>query len=160
MPTSPGVRQFINIDKARLAGFEAVWLQKLPAHLNHRLSIAYTNGKNIDTDEALPEIPPMDLRYAINGSYIKNKLQPELVVRHVWKQDRIAESFGETKTPSFSLLDLSVNYMINSHFEVNAAVNNLLDETYYEHLTRSVKGSNQAINAPGRNMILTLVAKL
>ncbi len=160
MPSSPGMRQFTNIDQAQLMGFEAVWLQQLPAKLQHRLSLAYTYGKNKDTDEALPEIAPMDMRYKLSGNYLNNQLRPEISFRHVLKQDRIAQSFGETATPSFSLVDVSLNYRINKHLEVNAAVNNLLDETYYEHLTRSVKGTSNAINAPGRSMIFTLVARL
>ncbi len=160
MPGSPGVRQFINIDNARLAGFEAVWLQKLPARLRHRFSIAYTYGKNDDTDEALPEIPPLDLRYLLGGHYFNNKLSPEVSIRHVLEQNRIARSFGETRTPSFTVLDLSLNYSVNQHLELSASVNNLFDESYYEHLTRSVKGTDQAIYAPGQSFLFTLVAKL
>ena len=160
LPSSPGVRQFINIDQAQQIGFEASWLQKLPAHLQHRLSIAYTYAKNSDTGEALPEIPPLDIRYRLSGRYFRQKLHPELILRHVMQQTRIAESYGETSTPAFSLLDVSLNYEINKHLEVNAAVNNVFNETYYEHLSRSVKGTKNAINAPGRNIIITLVAKL
>ncbi len=159
MPSSPGVRQFINIDQAQLTGFEAVWLQQLPGRLQHRLSIAYTYGKNKDTNEALPEIAPMDIRYQLSGNYFDNRFRPEISFRHVWKQERIAESFGETTTPAFSLVDVSLNYRISKHLEANVAVNNLLDESYYEHLTRSVKGTNKAIYAPGRSAIFTLVGR-
>ncbi|MBK3516571.1 TonB-dependent receptor [Carboxylicivirga marina] len=102
----------------------------------------------------------MDFRYLLSGHYLNGKLRPELNLRHVLMQDRIAESFGETATPAFSLVDVSLNYAFNRHLELNFAANNLLDETYYEHLTRSVKGTSDAINAPGRNIIFTLVAKL
>jgi len=160
MPSSPGVRQFINIEQAQLMGFETVWMQQLPASLNHRLSIAYTHGKNADTGEALPEIPPLDMRYTLSGNYLKNNLKPQISFRHVLKQERIAESFGETTTPAFSLVDVRINYALSSHFELNAAVTNLFNEHYYEHLTRSVKGSHNAIYAPGRSFIFTVVAKL
>ncbi len=160
LPSSPGVRQFTNIDNARSTGFEAVWLQQLPAHLQHRLSMAYTYGKNDDSGEALPEIPPMDFRYLLSGHYLNGKLHPELSLRHVLKQNRIVGSFGETKTPAFTLVDVSVNYALNQHLELTATAHNMFDETYYEHLTRSVKGSSQAIYAPGRSFVLTLVAKL
>ncbi len=160
MPSSPGVRQFINIDQAQLKGFEANWLQRLPFNLQHRLSVAYTYGENKDTNEALPEIPPLDIRYQLAGHYLNGKLSPSLSYRHVLKQDRIAESYGETVTPTFSLVDVSVNYRFNKHLELNITANNLLDETYYEHLSRSVKGSAKAINAPGRNLMFTLVTKL
>lgn len=160
MPSSPGVRQYINIDKARLTGFELIWLQRLPANLQHRLSMACTYGKNNRSKEALPEIPPLDLRYLLSGKYINDKLRPEINLRHVLKQDRIAERFGETETPSFSLVDFSVNYAFNNQIELTATSNNLFDETYYEHLTRSVKGSDHAINAPGRSYMFTIVVKL
>ncbi|MCU4166193.1 TonB-dependent receptor domain-containing protein [Carboxylicivirga caseinilyticus] len=159
MATAPGVRQYINIDAALLKGFELIWTQKIASNINHRLSMAYTHGTNNDTDEALPEIPPMDFRYSLQGLFLNKKLQPEIQFRHVWNQSRIATSYGETETPAFKLVNLSIDYTINNHFEVNASVNNLLDETYYEHLTRSVSTGTSAINAPGRNMIFTLVAR-
>jgi len=160
MPSSPGVRQYININKARLMGFEANWLQKLPAQIQQRLSLAYTYGKNQETNEALPEIPPLDIRYRLSGQYFKKHLHPEIAFRYVTKQNRIADSYGESTTPSFSTIDVSVNYKINEHVEINVAANNLLDQTYYEHLSRPVKGTREAINAPGRNLIITCVAKL
>ena len=159
MATAPGVRQFINIDNAVLKGFEITWIQQFTSTISHRLSMAYTHGNNKETNEALPEIPPMDLRYSLFGNFLKNKLHPELSFRHVWKQNRIASSFGETETPAFNLIDLSINYEINKHLQCNASINNLLDEMYYEHLSRSVKGGQTAINAPGRNMMFTIVAR-
>ncbi|MCT4589295.1 MAG: TonB-dependent receptor [Carboxylicivirga sp.] len=160
MPGSPGVRQFTNIDQARLSGFEITWSQLLLKPLQHNLSLAYTYGKNEDSGEALPEIPPLDMRYTLMGTFFKNRLKPELRLRHVLEQKRIAKSYGETQTPAFTLVDLSVNYQISKHIELNASIHNLFDETYYEHLNRSVKGSLKPIYAPGRSTVLTLVAKL
>ncbi|MCT4644248.1 MAG: TonB-dependent receptor [Carboxylicivirga sp.] len=160
MPSSPGVRQFTNIDQARLSGFEITWSQQLLKPLQHNLSLAYTYGKNEDSGEALPEIPPLDMRYTLMGTFFKNRLKPEFRLRHVLEQKRIAKSYGETQTPAFTLVDLSVNYQISKHIEFNASIHNLFDETYYEHLNRSVKGSQKPIYAPGRSTVLTLVAKL
>jgi iron complex outermembrane receptor protein len=94
------------------------------------------------------------------GTFFKNRLKPEFRLRHVLEQKRIAKSYGETQTPAFTLVDLSVNYQISKHIEFNASIHNLFDETYYEHLNRSVKGSLKPIYAPGRSTVLTLVAKL
>lgn len=156
LPMSPGVRQFINIDEAFKTGFEVSWEQVLFAGLSHRLGIAYTYAQDLERDEPLPEIAPLDVRYAIYGSYLKDRLRPEVVFRYVAEQSRVSAEFGETVTPSFSLLDVKVGYQVSSGLSVNAGVNNLLDENYFEHLNRSVRGANAPIFAPGRNFFINL----
>jgi len=156
LPMSPGVRQFINIDEAFKTGFEVSWDQVLFAGLSHRMGIAYTYGQDLERDEPLPEIAPLDVRYAIYGSYLKDRLRPEVVFRYVAEQSRASAEFGETVTPSFSLLDVKIGYQITSGLSINAGVNNLLDENYFEHLNRSVRGANAPIFAPGRNFFANL----
>ncbi|WP_255434048.1 TonB-dependent receptor domain-containing protein [Carboxylicivirga sp. M1479] len=160
MPSAPGVRQYTNIKQAQLIGFEAVYLQKLTARLQHRLSLAYTHGENKDSNEPLAEIPPLDFRYVLSGRYFNNRLRPQLNLRHAWQQKRVALSYGESSTPAFTLLDASINYQFNKFIESNLAIHNILDKTYYEHLSRSVKGSSEAIYAPGRSFVFTLVVYL
>ncbi|WP_299363586.1 TonB-dependent receptor [Winogradskyella sp.] len=156
LPSSPGVRQFINIDEVFKTGFEISWSQKLFAGLQHQLGIAYTYGQDMERDEPLPEIAPLDLRYVLSGSYFKNKLSPEIAFRYVAEQSRISNEFGETVTPSFTLLDINIGYEISDKLSINAGVNNLFDENYYEHLNRSVRGTNDPIFAPGRNVFANL----
>ncbi|MCU4174675.1 TonB-dependent receptor domain-containing protein [Carboxylicivirga sp. N1Y90] len=156
LPNSPGVRRYINIDDALKTGFEMNWTQALPMGLKHQLGIAYTYAKDLERKQPLPEIAPLDFRYALMGTYLNGKLIPELTFRYVTKQDRISEEYGETATPDFSLLDLKLGYAISEKLKVNAMVNNLLDETYYEHLNRSVRGTENPIYAPGRNFFIGL----
>jgi iron complex outermembrane receptor protein len=152
LPMSPGVRRFINIDDVFKTGFEVNWTQQLPLGLQHQLGVAYTYAQDLQRDQPLPEIAPMDMRYTLTGSYLKHKLKPEVTFRYVMEQGRISEEFGETVTPSFALLDVKVGYKLSDKLQVNAGVNNLFDENYYEHLNRSVRGANQPIYAPGRNV--------
>ena len=156
IPTSPGVRQFINIDKAYMAGFEFTWNQLLFAGLQHNFALAYTYGENKVDDEPLAEIAPLDIRYTLLGNYLEGKLKPEVSVRYVSQQDRISTSFGETVTPTFTLIDVKVHYQLLPALRATVGANNLLDVAYYEHLTRSVKGTPNAINAPGRNVFVSL----
>lgn len=149
--TSPGVRRYVNIGQAFKTGFELSWSQKLFAGLQHHLSAAYTYGQDLERGEALPEIPPLDFRYTLSGSYLKNKLRPEATLRHVLAQNRISEEFGETKTPSFTLLDAQVSYQALGFLNLRAGVQNLLDAAYYEHLNRFVATMARPIYAPGRN---------
>jgi len=161
MPSAPGVRQFTNLDEAFRTGFEASWGQQLMAGLQHRLQVAYTYADDLDNKEPLPEIAPLDLRYRLMGSYWNNKILPEMSVRHVLKQQRIAENFGETQTPGFTVLDLLVRYQSSRTISASMGVYNLLDEGYYEHLSRSVRDASQSpIYAPGRSFILTMAIQL
>lgn len=156
LSTSPGVKQYFNIDKAVMTGFEIFWQQNFSSTLYHKINMAYTYGKNKEFNQVLPEIPPLDFRYALGGFFFQRKFQPEIVLRHSLEQNRIASDFGETKSPAFTVLDFKASYFITEQLHLIGGVRNLFDEAYYEHLNRSVKGSNQSIYAPGRSLYLTL----
>jgi iron complex outermembrane recepter protein len=157
LPNSPGVRQYINIDKAFKTGFEINWKQNLIAGLEHNLSLAYTYGLDMEKDEPLPEIAPFDIRYNLYGLFLKNRLRPEVSFRFVSEQNRVSGEFGETITPSFFTLDALVTYTFLKIFSVSTGVQNVFDEAYYEHLNRSVTGTApRPIYAPGRNFFLSL----
>jgi len=156
MPTAMGVKQYVNIDEAIMRGFEVSWYQKISNQVYHKANIAYTYGKNKDRNQALPEIPPLDFRYALGGNLSKNKFHVELMLRHVIKQARVSYDYGETETPSFNLLGLKGSYSISKRTQFIAGIRNIFDEAYYEHLNRSVKGSQNAIYAPGRSFYLSL----
>ncbi len=156
LPMSPGVRRYINIDDAFKTGFEISWIQELPLGLQHQLGVAYTYAQDLVREEPLPEIPPMDFLYILSGSYFKDKLNPEIVFRYVTEQSRISEEYRETITPAFALLDLKIGYRVTKKLKVNVGVNNLINENYYEHLSRNVKGTMGPIYAPGRNFFANL----
>ncbi|PXX96061.1 TonB-dependent receptor [Marinifilum breve] len=160
MASAPGIKQFTNIDKAVMRGFEIGFNQSITNNLYHRLNLAYTYGKNKEINQPLPEIPPLDIRYSLGAHLCKQKFTPELMLRYAAKQGRIAENYGETETPDFTVLDFKASYLFSDHFQIIGGIRNLFDEAYYEHLSRSVKGSNQAIYAPGRSFHLTLSLNL
>jgi iron complex outermembrane receptor protein len=160
MATAPGVKQFVNIDKAVMRGFEIQFNQVISSHMYHGLNLAYTYGKNLEIKQALPEIPPLDIRYKLGAHLCKQKFTPELSLRYSAKQNRIAENYGETETPDFTVFDFKAKYQLTDYFQIIGGIRNLFDEAYYEHLSRSVKGSNDAIYAPGRNFYLTLSLSL
>jgi len=160
MASAPGVKQFVNINKAVMRGFEIGFNQSITNLLYHRLNLAYTYGKNKEINQPLPEIPPLDIRYSLGANFCKQKFTPELMLRYAAKQGRIAENYGETETPDFTVLDFKASYLFSDHFQIIGGIRNLFNEAYYEHLSRSVKGSNQAIYAPGRSFYLTLSLNL
>uniref|UniRef100_UPI0032170A6D TonB-dependent receptor domain-containing protein n=1 Tax=uncultured Draconibacterium sp. TaxID=1573823 RepID=UPI0032170A6D len=157
MATSPGVRQFVNIDKALMSGFEISWKHEFSRYLSHDFDVVYTYGENQELEEPLGEIPPLELHYRLTGSFINEQLQPELMWRGVNKQDRIARSYGETKTPGFNVVDAKVTWIINKQLTAAGGVQNLFDEAYYEHLARSVRNVEaRPIYSPGRSFYMTL----
>jgi iron complex outermembrane receptor protein len=156
MPTALGVKQYVNIDKAVMRGFEVSWYQEIGPFLYHKVNLAYTYGKNTVMNQPLPEIPPLDIRYSLGGHFFKDKFHPEFSLRNVSKQNRISSEYGETKTPAFSLIDFKNTYSFNDRIQMIVGVRNISDQAYYEHLSRSVKGNQRPIYAPGRSYYLTL----
>jgi len=147
----------INQLKAKFkTGFEASWSQLLFAGLQHQFRAAYTYAQDLEKDAPLPEIPPLDLRYHLSGNYLKNRLSPYITFRQVLAQARISAEFGETITPSFSIIDLGLSFRVNHIIGFTAGIENLLDANYYEHLSRSARGETAVpIHAPGRNLFLS-----
>ncbi len=157
MPSAPGVRQFVNVDKAQIMGFEASWEQIINRQIQQVAEFAYTHGQNTTSDEALPEIPPMQFRYRLIGSFINKKLRTELNFRHAFEQNRIAKSYGETKTPAFNVLDIKASYPIVQNLNVAVSLQNIFNEAYYEHLSRSVRNAeSRPIYSPGRSFYFSL----
>ncbi|MBT8245690.1 MAG: TonB-dependent receptor [Winogradskyella sp.] len=148
---SPGVRRFTNIEDALKTGFEINWGQQILTRLEQQVGIAYTYAEDLERDEPLPEIAPLDFRYTLSGNFLKGKLLPQLTFRHVLEQSRISEEFGETKTPAFTNLNLRLAYQFSKSGNITAGINNIFNQNYYEHLSRSVRGNNTPIFAPGRN---------
>lgn len=159
LATSPGVRQYVNLDEAMKTGVEVNFKQQINPRISQTLGLAYTYGKDLELDAPLPEIAPLDLRYGLRGLFMDGRLQTGLNLRHVLAQERVSEAFGEGKTPSFTLLDLDVSYPIGKMLLVKGGVQNLLDETYYEHLTRPIGTNKTPMYAPGRNYFVMVSFK-
>ena len=156
LPMSPGVRRFINIKDAFKTGFEVNWRQKLAVGLQHQMGIAYTYAQDLEREEPLPEIAPLDFRYTLRGSYLDGKLQPEAIFRYVLEQSRISTEYGERVTPAFTLLDVKLSFELSKTVRFGAGVRNLFDETYYEHLNRAPRGMNDPIFERGRNIFASV----
>lgn len=157
MATSPGVRRFVNIDNARISGFEIGWQQQIASVLRHDFSAVYTHGENRSLDEPLPEIPPMEFKYRLMGSFLKGKIQPEILFRQVLAQERVAISYGETESPAFRVVDAKISCLPTARLTASGGILNLFDVAYYEHLSRSVRGpETRPIYSPGRSFFVTL----
>lgn len=155
MSTSPGVRRYINIDKAMIFGFEASWEQQIFSFLKHDFQLVYTQGTDHKLDEPLPEIPPFELNYNLVANFVDGKLHPEIQFRQVFQQTRISESFGETKTPAFNVINLKCSWMVTRILAVSSGIQNLFNTAYYEHLARK-SPEKRPVYSPGRSFYITV----
>ncbi|MEN8186966.1 MAG: TonB-dependent receptor, partial [Bacteroidota bacterium] len=154
MPTVEPVyaKRFINIDKANQTGFEAYFNYQFTDQFSFSSDISYTHGQNDDFDEPLPQVAPMTVHLGLN--YDKEKYWFNFKSRLVDKQDRVSETFREKPASGFATFDLSAGYKPIENLSIGAAVLNIFDKAYYEHLNFSYKNSDilaGKILEPGRN---------
>ncbi len=154
MSTTPPTvsKQFININKASQTGVEFTFNYKASDKLTFTSDVSYTQAENKDFNEPLAHIPPFMAN--IGAIFQKNKFWLALNSRLVAKQSRISESFMEQETPGFGTLDLRAGFEPYKGLSIGAAVLNIFDKTYYEHLNFSYSNSNilsGKIYEPGRN---------
>ena len=159
MPTVPPIyaKRYINVDKAIQTGFEAYFNYHITSNLSFLSDISYTYGQNKDFDEPLPQITPLTAHFGLN--FEKEKYWLNFKSRLVNEQDRIAESFKEEVTPGFATFDISGGFKPVKGLTVGAAVLNIFDAAYYEHLNFTYKNSNLLsgrIYEPGRNFTIYL----
>ncbi len=156
MATSPGVRRYINIDKALISGFELEWKQVITSYLRQDFGVVYIYGKDKKLNAPLPEIAPLEIKYRLYGNFLNDKLLPEILFRQAMKQDRISTSFGETVSPAFNVVDTKISWVASRAITATGGVLNLFDTAYYEHLSRYILGSVNPIYSPGRSIFVTL----
>ncbi|MEN8125239.1 MAG: TonB-dependent receptor [Bacteroidota bacterium] len=159
MPTVEPIyaKRFINIDKAIQTGFEMFFNYHITSEFSFLSDLSYTYGQNKDFDEPLPQVTPLTAHLSLN--YDKEKYWFNLKSRLVAEQDRISETFKEKQTPGFALFDFSAGFKPIKGFTVGAAVLNIFDTAYYEHLNFSYKNSDLLsgrIYEPGRNFTIYL----
>ena len=150
-------KRFINVDKANQAGFELYFNVHFTEAFSFLSDLAYTYGQNQELDEPLPQIVPLTGHLSLN--YDRDNYWINLKSRLVAEQNRISTSFGETVTPGFAAFDLSAGVKPFKGFSVGAAVLNIFDTDYYEHLNFSYRNSDLLsgrIYEPGRNFTLYL----
>jgi iron complex outermembrane receptor protein len=146
-----GTKVFTNIEKAFMTGFEAGMNINFLENFTYSLGAAYTYAQNTSWDEPLSEIPPFTVNTFI--AFKNNKINTRIHARIASEQNRISKSFNETTTPGFTVLDFHITYSPWKFLDINAAVTNIFDVNYVEHLSRAYKGmsSKSLYYEPGRS---------
>jgi len=168
-----GVKQFSNVDNVILKGFEFGYYSPEKNKIGGSIVASYTygtipktvkyiiSGNNIVgktnlTNDALPEIPPLETNLKVYYKFLKGSLIPTLSARIVADQRHVSEAFYEPYTPGYGLLNFSIFYKINAHITINTGVDNIFNRAYYEHLNRKIVGTNGKLYEPGRVFFVNL----
>lgn len=178
MPQSAGVlgvKQFQNIDKAYMYGFEFLWISPTRFDWGVNLSAAYTaginpgaikyiyeNGETVGQEtvknDPLPEIPPFEANLRLDYDF--GRFTPQVHLRWVAEQSHISEAYDELTTPGFFTAGFNMNFRFNEVLSMAGGVSNIFDEAYYEHLNRRIIGSKAALYEPGRSFYLNVIFNL
>ncbi len=153
-------KRFVNVHTVKQMGFETSLNLKLPFKFSFQSQLSYTYAENQSWNEPLAEVPP--LTNISRLSYQSPKFHSTFEFEWADDQNRVSKSFGESKTNSYQVLHLRFTYRPFSLLMFRAGVNNLLDESYTQHLSRAYKNSPDAGLAfyePGRSFFLGIEVK-
>ena len=173
---APGVKQFSNTDKVYLTGFEVSYqspsakkwglLAQIaatygtePEAVKYIVSGGQVTGEETLKNDPLPEIPPLEGTVGFSYKFFRGKLIPNASVRLVSEQNRVSQSYGESKTPGFITATASVSYAPCRFASFVAGVENIFNTPYYEHLNRRIVGSTERLYEPGRVFYFTVIFK-
>lgn len=153
-----------NVDASTYGGELGLgWL--IADHWKLDASMACVHGEN-DTDGVpLAQMPPLEGRLAL--AYATDHWSVGGLLRAVAAQNRVAVNqgniVGQDIGPSagFAVLSLNASWQVHKSARVSVGLDNVLDQTYAEHISRAgsvVAGFTQTtrVNEPGRTAWLKL----
>lgn len=149
-----------NVD-ATTYGAESGLVYQLAENIKVDGSLAYVHGNNDTDGTALGQMSPLEARIGVN--YDNKVWSLGGLVRGVAAQDRVAVNQGNiagqdiAASKGFAVLSLNGGWRINKAVQMTAGVDNLLNKTYAEHISRAgamVSGFTQTtrVNEVGRNL--------
>jgi len=153
-----------NIDASTVGG-EVEFSRSIADSWAFDSSVTYTRGTNRSDDRPLAQMPPLEARASL--AYTGNRFTIGGLLRFGADQNRIDVGRGNivgqdiAPTESFTVLSVNASYRVSRKMNLSMGIDNLLDETYAEHLSRAgaaVSGYLQTVrvNEPGRTLWLKL----
>ncbi|WP_370477527.1 TonB-dependent receptor plug domain-containing protein [Tamlana flava] len=147
------VKVFRNLNNAYKTGFETMAQVNFLNDFYFKTELAYVYAKNNDLGESLPLTPPFNTSLSLGLK--REKYWANAQYNITSKQDKIAESFGETTTNGYETLDIRFGIKPIKNLSVGVAALNVFDEAYNNHLNFSFTNQTNfgriPITEPGRN---------
>ena len=144
MMTGKQPLQFANVD-AEIWGLDAAWSYEFSEHLLVDGIVSLTRGRRTDVQDDLYRLSPFNtslgLTYRAESWSIKSE-----VIGYA-DQDNVATMNEETETPGYWLLNLGATWSPSAAIRVEARIDNLLDESYQDHVTgiNRARGSDLSV---------------
>lgn len=131
------VRGFVNTD-AVLFGGEIEGAVLLTDQWSLPFAAAYVRGRDVSENENLPLIPPLNGHIGIRWQWDKSVFPwAEAVLRLAAEQTQVDPRYPETETPGYQVVDLRGGVELPYGFSLEAGVENVFDQDYTEHLSRT-----------------------
>ncbi|GHF00218.1 TonB-dependent receptor [Thalassotalea profundi] len=139
--------KFTNVD-AKLYGIDVNWNYQLTDNLEFFGVASYVKGERRDIDDSLYRITPLNTR--ITARYNTGDWLTDVEVVLAAKQDDVSITNQEKATAGYGLVNLNVNYYVNSALTLRAGVDNVFDKDYRHHLGGYNRVNNSEIEVMQR----------
>jgi iron complex outermembrane recepter protein len=161
--TNLPIKQFINLDKAKVYGLELLLGYELKNNIFAELSYTYTKGENEDDNQPLAYISPQKVTLSLaqrNKKGFSWEIEQELVDR----QDRVSFVNGEVETSGYGVTNLSASYGFGragllKDITLSCELNNLFDKDYRTHLSKVSSTNYYLPDEAGINGVVALQIK-
>ena len=147
-------KRFVNIDKAQQYGINFGAKYLFSNYFSANIDLSYVYAENLDFNDPLPEVAPFTS--IISGVYKNKNLRVNLSSEYQATQTRISNLVNEQESEEFIIFNISASYLLFNKLNIGIAIDNILDTTYYRHLSRPYKNmdSTSMFYEPGRNLRL------
>ncbi|MBF5006058.1 TonB-dependent hemoglobin/transferrin/lactoferrin family receptor [Diaphorobacter caeni] len=164
-PNNWATFQSVNLDRVRISGFEVKgeydWGRVAGGQLITNAAYGYTDGKDLNTHQALDTISPQQLVLGVR--YERKEFGVRLTASH-WSGKKAKDTTAGDKawlSPSATVLDLSAQWRIQPDLRLNVGVYNLTDKKYWRWSdVRNLTASStiaDAYSQPGRHVRVSMV---
>lgn len=150
----------INAGSAEIYGGSIIFTAEVADNWAISKSINFTDGIDISNNEPLRHTTPVFGKASV--TFQQKKLRSEFYIEYNGNRgrndiptseiDRKPYLYTENGSPGWYTLNIKSSYQINENFNVNAGIENMLDQHYRPY--------SSGISAPGRNYILALRANI
>ena len=150
-----------NID-ATLMGLDLTAQHTFDNKISLNGSASYTRGQNEETNNPLPQIPPlklgMDVSYPMGEWLMGTRMNAAFKQTRVDSDTATGSGRDVRETKGYLTADLYTSRPIADNFELGFGVTNLFDRTYANHLNKSnsFDATEVQVNEPGRSFYLNM----
>ncbi|MFT5758667.1 MAG: iron complex outermembrane receptor protein [Alteromonadaceae bacterium] len=138
--------KFSNVD-AKLYGMDINWRYELSEHLQLSGVASYVRGERRDIDDNLYRVAPLNGQ--LNVTYSAQSWIVNAAIVGAVKQDKVSLTNAEKESAGYGIVNLDIQYFINTDVTIRAGIDNVFDKEYQNHLGgyNRVKGSDIAVMA-------------